>query len=79
LDLEHTAMMGHSFGGSTTVTALADDKRFRYAINAVVPCYLSRSKGFTTVYSYWLVVIPCLADICKGVYIVVHVRTDCGI
>ncbi|XP_065898486.1 platelet-activating factor acetylhydrolase-like [Dysidea avara] len=32
LDLVHTAMMGHSFGGATTVTALADDKRFRVGI-----------------------------------------------
>ena len=27
----------------------------------------------------WLVVIPCLAGIFKDVYIVVHVRIDCGI
>ncbi|XP_065898489.1 platelet-activating factor acetylhydrolase-like isoform X2 [Dysidea avara] len=32
LDLVHTAMMGHSFGSATTVTALADDKRFRVGV-----------------------------------------------
>ena len=28
---------------------------------------------------FWLVVIPCLAGILKDIYIVVHVRIDCGI
>ncbi|XP_065898491.1 platelet-activating factor acetylhydrolase-like [Dysidea avara] len=32
LDLVHTAVMGHSFGGATTLTALADDKRFQVGI-----------------------------------------------
>ena len=27
----------------------------------------------------WLVVIPCLVGICKDVYVVVHVRIDCGV
>ena len=43
---------------------------------------LEQIKGFyhgITRYSYWLVVIPILAGICKDVYIVVHVRIDCGI
>ena len=27
-------MMGHSFGAATTVTALADDKRFKYDVTS---------------------------------------------
>ena len=34
---------------------------------------------FEQIKGYWLVVIPCLAGICKDVCIVVHVRIDCGI
>ena len=30
LDMESAAIMGHSFGGSTTVLALSEEPRFRY-------------------------------------------------
>jgi len=46
----------------------------------IVPCYLSRSKGFfyhgiTKI----LLLIGSFAGISKDVYIAVHVRIDCGI
>ena len=46
---------------------------------------LEQIKGFYRgitkihVYSNWLVVIPCFVGIFKDVYIIVHVRIDCGI
>ena len=33
LDLKRVAMVGHSFGGATTVLSLAKDKRFRYCVH----------------------------------------------
>ena len=31
MDLEHIAMMGHSFGAAATIVGLADDKRLKYS------------------------------------------------
>ena len=31
MDIDTAAIMGHSFGGATTVQTLSEDKRFKYA------------------------------------------------
>ena len=60
------------------------------SINLTCTMLLKQIEGFYhgIKYSYWLVVIPCLAGICKDAYIVVHVGLhsstcdayiDCGI
>ena len=65
-----------------------DQKYRNYNIPVVFPqqycmyactMLLEQIKGFYHGITYQLVVIPCLAGICKDVYIVIHVRTDCGI
>jgi len=39
---------------------------------------LEQIKGFYHGITDWLVVIPCLADICKDVYIKTHGSVSCG-
>ena len=40
LQLDTAAVMGHSFGGSTTVHTLFTDKRFKYAVCVMQPSKL---------------------------------------
>ena len=35
LDMEKAAIMGHSFGGSTTVLAMCEEPRFKYVLTTL--------------------------------------------